>query len=141
ADRGDRSDRGGGFLEGGRFKKSPALDRRQRPVWTETARPPLEAPQLYECPLCQKPIRDILTAISDKVSGLPLHFDCVLARLNETEQLGSRDAICYLGAGRFGVVHYDSSYDSMGFRIKKVLELEDKEVCGKWRRSICERFL
>ncbi|MCL2266770.1 MAG: hypothetical protein FWC17_03255, partial [Treponema sp.] len=75
--------------------------------WTAPVLPenPITTP---DCPWCGKQIKDISTAICDKESGKPVHFDCVLMRLTETEKLDPNDGICYIGGGRFGVVHYNN---------------------------------
>ena len=111
----------------------------ERPVWTAPQAPSEPIPA-YICPWCKQPIKDISTAISDKTSGLPVHFDCVLARLNQSEALESHDTICYLGGGRFGVVRSSSSPDAAGFKIKKIFEWEEKDNHGEWRRNVSDHF-
>jgi len=110
-----------------------------RPRWTAPVLPanPITAP---DCPWCGKQIKDITTAISDKDTGLPVHFDCVLARIAEMETLDANDSICYIGGGRFGVVHYNNPPDTRGFIIKKVYEWEVKDDNNEWRRPISEYF-
>ncbi|MCL2065894.1 MAG: hypothetical protein FWG99_00320 [Treponema sp.] len=141
------------LLADGRLEKN-RMSMHERSVWTAPKVPdgPMPAP---DCSWCGRPIKDISTAISDKTSGLPVHFDCVLARLNETEALGSQEAICYIGGGRFGVVQHNGLQDAddhitngrrslpaeaADFKIKKIFEWENKENHSEWRRSICERF-
>ena len=36
------------------------------------------------CPKCGQPITDISSAITDKESGKPAHFDCILNQVNQT---------------------------------------------------------
>jgi hypothetical protein len=93
-----------------------------------------------DCVWCGKPVKDIATAICDKDSGQPVHFDCVLARLTESEKLEPNDGICYIGGGRFGVVHYSNPPDTRNFTIKKIFEWETKEVNKEWRRTISEYY-
>jgi len=89
-------------------------------------------------------------AISDKVTGLPVHFDCVLAKITAewenfkqtsvTEESEGNDSICYIGGGRFGVVHYNNPSDTGSFTIKKVFEWEIRDISNEWRRPISEYF-
>jgi hypothetical protein len=125
----------------------------ERLKWTP---PQLSAEPIPEpdCPYCGKPIKDISTAIADKNSGEPVHFDCVAARIAEGETLESGDAIAYIGGGRFGVVHFpgiireetvqgrrsNNGYDTRNFRIKKILEWENKENRAPWRKDIGDHF-
>ena len=111
----------------------------ERPRWTAPELPanPITTP---DCPWCGKPIKDITTAICDKDTGKPVHFDCVLARITGTENLELNDSICYIGGGRFGVVHYNNPPDTRDFTIKKILEWEVKDENNEWRRPICDYF-
>lgn len=61
------------------------------------------------CPWCEKPIRDMSSAIADKETGVPVHFDCVTARIAFGEKLEKGEVIAYIGGGRFGIVCFDSS--------------------------------
>jgi len=111
----------------------------ERPRWTAPELPanPITTP---DCPWCGKPIKDIATAISDRESGRPVHFDCVLTRIVEMEHLENNDSICYIGGGRFGIIHYNNPPDMRDFSIKKILEWEVKEKNYEWRRPISEYF-
>ena len=111
----------------------------ERPQWTAPEQPanPITTP---DCPWCGKPIKDITTAICDKETGRPVHFDCVLARITEMEKLETNDGVCYIGGGRFGVVHYNNPPDTRDFVIKKIFEWEAKDVNSEWRRPISEYF-
>ena len=111
----------------------------ERPRWTAPALPanPITTP---DCPWCGKPIKDITTAISDRESGRPVHFDCVLARIVEMEHLETNDSVCYIGGGRFGVIHYNNPPDMRDFTVKKILEWEIKEKNFEWRKPISEYF-
>ena len=77
----------------------------ERPKWIPPAMntEPLPVPT---CPWCAKPIRDISSAIADKETGEPVHFDCVAARIALGENLERGDSIAYIGAGRFGIVNF-----------------------------------
>ena len=119
-----------------------------RPKWNppKIINDPLPVP---ECPFCGKSIRDISTAIADRDTGVPVHFDCVTARIAKGENLDNGDVITYIGGGRFGIVNFDSRSSSKDpqdkanggdFKIKKIIEWEDKEKKAEWRTLICERY-
>jgi hypothetical protein len=100
-----------------------------------------------DCPYCGKPIKDISSAISDINSGEPVHFDCVINRISEAEVLERGDAVTYIGGGRFGVVHFNRSPESpkkpenaQNFKIKKILEWENKENRADWRKSVSDHY-
>jgi hypothetical protein len=121
-----------------RYEKAPKvwLD---RPKWVppQLSTEPIPSP---DCPYCGKPIQDMSTAITDKNSGAPVHFDCVIARLAEGEILEPGDAVTYLGGGRFGVVQFPNPSDTRNFKIKKIVEWEDKENRADWRKDISDHY-
>ena len=121
-----------------KFEKD-RLNLQDRPQWTAPVLPanPLTTP---DCPWCGKPIKDITTAICDKDSGHPVHFDCVLARIAGMEKLDSNEGVCYIGGGRFGIVHYNNPPDTRDFIIKKVYEWEARDNNSEWRRPISEYY-
>jgi len=122
----------------GKFEKN-RQSAHERPQWTAPEMPanPITTP---DCPWCGKQIKDITTAITDKESGRPVHFDCVLARITEMENLETNDSVCYIGGGRFGVIHYNNPPDTRDFSIKKIFEWEAKDNNSEWRRPISEYF-
>jgi hypothetical protein len=122
----------------GKFEKT-RLSLQERPRWTAPVLPanPITSP---ECPWCGKQIKDIATAISDRETGRPVHFDCVLSRIGESENLETNDAVCYIGGGRFGIIHYNNPPDTRDFTIKKIFEWEMKDANNEWRRPISEYF-
>jgi hypothetical protein len=105
--------------------------------WNPVKANPASTP---DCPWCGKPIKDISTAISDKNTDVPVHFDCVLERVISTEKLDFNDHVCYIGGGRFGVVHFGNSPDTRGFNIKKIVEWENKESRSDWRHPISVHY-
>jgi hypothetical protein len=111
----------------------------ERLRWTAPVLPdnPITTP---DCPWCGKPIKEIAAAIADKESGQPVHFDCVLARVTESVSLEANDSVCYIGGGRFGVVHFNNPPDTRDFTIKKILEWEVKDNNIEWRRPISDYF-
>ena len=116
-----------------------------RPKWNPQRMNP-EALPAFDCPYCGKPIRDVASAIADKDTGVPIHFDCVTSRIGFGEKLEKGEAVVYIGGGRFGVVSFVNTKDSHGkpdnrdFKIKKVIEWENKEKRADWRSVICEHY-
>jgi hypothetical protein len=110
-----------------------------RPRWTapKVSQEPLPEP---ECPLCGKPIKDLASALSDKASGTPAHFECILGALRERELLEEGDQLSYIGGGRFGIVHYNNPHDSKNFQIKKILQWEDQNIRSDWRKQVADRY-
>ena len=140
-----RRDRDDNWSRDGKKKgDAPRYDKNKgtifdRPKWT----PPkvnLEPLPQMECSYCGNPIKDVSLAITDKNSGKPVHFDCMIARLSESERLEKGDVITYIGGGRFGVVHYDNPHDHRKFKIKKVFECEEKDTRADWRRHLADRY-
>ncbi|MHC6203728.1 hypothetical protein ACYULU_11105 [Breznakiellaceae bacterium SP9] len=130
--------------EQSRRNTDPRYDKKQglivdRPKWSPPKIPSAPLPVL-ECIYCKNPIKDSSCAITDRTSGQPAHFDCMLERLRESETLEKGDCITYIGGGRFGVVHFSGQRDKPAFTIKKIYELEDKEHRAPWRVAIGESY-
>jgi hypothetical protein len=141
---------------------NPRFDRNRggivdRPKWT----PPqvsTESIPVPNCPYCGEPIKDLAAAIADKDSGRAVHFECIIGRLAENETLERGDSIVYIGGGRFGIVHFNTSRENSGFReerrggsgpgrtenqtftIKKIFEWEDKDERADWRKLLADHF-
>ena len=120
--------------ENNRVEKAPPAE---RPKWVppKLNTNPLPVP---DCPYCGKPIREISQAIADKDTGVPVHFDCVSSRIAGGEVLEKDDYVTYIGAGRFGIVNLNSKSE---FKIKKIIEWENKDKRADWRSEICEHYL
>jgi len=117
-------------------KKGVLVD---RPKWTPPQLPSEPLPAA-SCAWCQKPIKDISTAISEPGTGNPVHFDCVINRIIEREHLETGDTVAYIGGGRFGIVHYNNPPDTRDFSIKKIFEWENRENRFEWRTAISDHF-
>ncbi|MDR0301725.1 MAG: hypothetical protein LBI04_05350 [Treponema sp.] len=126
------------FLVTGKSEKNP-LSMYERLRWTAPVLPanPITTP---DCPWCGKKITDITSAIADKETGRPIHFSCVLGRVTDMVSLETNDSVCYIGGGRFGVVHYNNPPDIKDFTIKRIIEWEEKDNSSDWRVSISEYF-
>ncbi|MDR2417672.1 MAG: hypothetical protein LBD79_01290 [Treponema sp.] len=105
--------------------------------WIPPAQPsePLPTP---DCPYCGKPIKDIATALEDPTMNMPAHFECVMAFIAEDERLEKEDILTYIGGGRFGIVRFTGI--SHRFRIKKIMEWENRENRAEWRKTISEYY-
>ncbi|MDR0473347.1 MAG: hypothetical protein LBH43_06720 [Treponema sp.] len=96
---------------------------------------------VFNCARCSLPITDSYSAVSEKNGEKPVHFDCVLAELNEYEKLDAGDVLAYIGGGRFGIVHYNNgSSGEKNFTIKKILEWENKDQRAQWRDAIADHY-
>ena len=85
------------------------------------------------CPKCGEVITDLASAIADKTSGSPMHFECVMDSISAEEKLGPNEKICYIGQGRFGVLYFENPRDQRKFEIKKVIEWEGRDQKRDWR--------
>jgi len=178
--RGPGSDNQGRQNKGNPSKKgsqNPPVEKAsfvERPKWIPPtmSTEPLPVPT---CSWCGKPIRDISSAIADKDTGDPVHFDCVAARITLGENLEKGDTVAYIGAGRFGIVNFgtqdvqDKASDrtqaagpepdgrtgavpaarnsspagldwNRDFKIKKVIDWENKEKRAVWRSAISDHY-
>ncbi len=88
------------------------------------------------CPKCGQPITDIASAIADKATGAPLHFDCVLNQVKQSEPTGENEKVAYIGQGRFAVLQYENIRDQRHFTIKKIIEWENREQQSEWRSEL-----
>ncbi len=113
----------------------PRKDRSRIPQ--RQTKPPLPKPL---CPRCGKVIEDLSAAINDKDSGEPCHFDCVVSRIADGENLGAGEKVVYIGGGRFGVVYFEQPSDLKRFQIKKIIQWEDKEKRADWRNDMADRY-
>jgi len=105
---------------------------------------PVEAPapraEPLSCPICGKPVYDLSTALcSDRETGLPAHFDCVLERVAASESLAAGEKIVYLGAGAFGVVEYKDKSET-SFTVKRRIQWEKEGEKKDWRKSLSARI-
>lgn len=123
----------------------------ERPKWIppKTNTEPLP---VSDCLWCGKPIRDMSSAIADKDTGSPVHFDCVTSRIAFAERLEKGDSVAYIGGGRFAVISSGALSDhlqvagrgspaqSRSFVIKKIIEWENKDKRAEWRSVICDHY-
>jgi len=112
--------------------------RRRRPRGRRLQAPD---PSIPPCPICDKPLRDISSAILHKDSGQPAHFDCVLKSLRESIELLPNEKLCYLGKGSFGVIQQRNANSPMRFFIRKRIQYENLEAKPDWRRDIVKPLM
>lgn len=92
------------------------------------------------CPICNQPITDIASALSDKNTGKPIHFDCALEKVKNGETLSENEKVAYIGQGRFAVLYYENIRDQRNFNIKKIIEWENREEQIEWRNELSELY-
>ena len=114
-------------------RRGRGRSRRRRPF-------PKPAPDFSLCPVCQKAVRDLASAISHRGTGEPAHFDCILKILREEHSLSENEKICYLGKGSFGVVQFRSNGSPMRFLIRKRIQYEELEAVPEWRKIPAQRI-
>jgi hypothetical protein len=95
-------------------------------------KPPIE---FSRCPICQKAVRDLTSAITHKESGQPAHFDCILRALRTDNAVQQHEKICYLGKGSFGIVQFREHSGHSSFFIRKRIQYEDTEPTPEWRQK------
>jgi hypothetical protein len=87
------------------------------------------------CPICEKPVADILSALTERQSGEPAHFECVQSRIAEGEALGPQERVVYLGAGAFAVAETDPK-NPQRIMIKRKVQYEERDKRAEWRKSL-----
>ena len=96
---------------------------------------------IVTCELCGEPITDIASAISNKGGDKPVHFDCVLKKLTESEKPSLNEKITYIGQGKFAVLYFPNQHDQKHFSIRKTIEWEARDsVRGAWRNEMAGLF-
>lgn len=136
----DRSKRPGRPDQG---RPRPGSDARQGQRRSQVSSEVVEVlprPEPIDCPICQKPIYDLSTAMAEKESGSPAHFDCILQRLTEAESLGPSEKIVYVGGGVFGVIEYAEKTETR-FTVKRRIRYEEEGKKQDWRKALSIRVL
>jgi len=101
---------------------------------------PQEPRETPTCPLCQKPIYDLSTALSSsKEEGDPAHFDCVLDRVAAAETLEPGEKVVYLGSGTFAVVSFKDKAEA-AFTVKRRIQWEKEGEKKDWRKTMSSRI-
>jgi len=92
------------------------------------------------CAYCGNPIEEMASAMGSKEKGEPVHFDCVLNKIKETEKIAPDESVTYIGQGRFGIVHFDNPQDLRHFQIRRIIEWEERDNKMDWRQEISDTF-
>lgn len=127
----------------GKFNKRENYKNNEQKTYKANSKEePVESPKLEtpNCAYCGEPIYDLPSAMSDKDTLAPVHFDCVLKKLNDSETLGEKEKITYIGQGRFAVVYFENPHDLRHFKIQRIIEWEDREKKAEWRTEIASKF-
>lgn len=90
------------------------------------------------CEKCGKEIRDLTTALSDKDSGNPVHFDCILEFIKNSEEIKENEEVIYIGNGCFAIVSFENPKIKKKFKIVKSIEWEEKNRTYQWKDEIKE---
>ncbi|AAC65871.1 MULTISPECIES: hypothetical protein [Treponema] len=92
----------------------------------------------YVCPRCKEVIKDLPVALGDKDSGRPVHFDCVLSFLRESECLAAHEHVVYVGQGKFAVIVFPNPASTTCFSIVRLIEWETKNTLLEWRAGVAK---
>ena len=92
------------------------------------------------CQYCGQPINEIASSFIDTNSNKPVHFDCVLSKIAESEKLEAGDKVSYIGQGRFGIINFPNVHDVKHFTIKKIIEWETKDNTPDWRKKMADLY-
>ncbi len=88
------------------------------------------------CPMCGQPITDVSSAIADKATGTPAHFDCVLGEISKNEKVKANERLTYIGQGRFAVLSFENPRDMRHFKIERIIEWEERNKSFDWRTEM-----
>ncbi len=89
------------------------------------------------CEICNQPIQEMASAMANRGSGNPVHFDCIIKQLSENEQLSEKDRMTYIGNGKFAILHFENPHDMRHFSIVKEIEWERTEgTRSAWREEM-----
>ena len=91
------------------------------------------------CPICGNSVKDINTAIAENESEAPAHFDCIIKKLEQQEELEKDEKICYLGRGSFGIIKTRNG-GPMKFFVRKRIQYEKEEKKFDWRSSVSKKL-
>lgn len=90
-----------------------------------------------KCCYCHEPICEMSLAVDVPGFAEPAHFDCVIARLKQQENLRSGEEIIYIGNRRFAVVVYKTPNT---FDIIREIPFEDNRDFKSWRNEFSVRM-
>jgi len=85
-----------------------------------------------DCPVCKQSVRDLASALTHRETRQPVHFDCIMKELRESNELGPQEKICYLGGGAFGILEFRQGK----FTIRKRIPYEEKDASAEWKKPL-----
>lgn len=88
------------------------------------------------CEKCGLEIKDISSSLSDRNTRKPVHFECALEQVSKSELIENNDKIAYIGQGRFALLKFETVEGKNKFKIKKIIEWEEKGEREPWRQEI-----
>jgi hypothetical protein len=88
------------------------------------------------CPICEKAISELSSAINHRETAKPAHFDCIMKTIEQTEGINPNEKICYLGKGSFGIVRFQKMGGTIPFIIRKRIQYENLEETPEWRKNL-----
>jgi hypothetical protein len=112
--------------KGGRHPSGERSRGAEQPARNE---PPMVFP---DCPICKQPVRDLPSALTHRETKQPVHFDCIMRELRDSNELGPQEKICYLGGGAFGILEFRQGK----FTIRKRIQYEEKEAAQEWKKPL-----
>ena len=120
----------------------------KKKAFYNSVKPSLKAPkkEVYSkiewpkavCEKCGKEIKDLNIALSDKNTGRPIHFDCILEFIKKSEEIRENEEVIYIGNGSFAIVTFENIKARKNFKIIKSIEWEERNKSYKWKEEIKE---
>ncbi|WP_025419852.1 hypothetical protein [Borrelia anserina] len=94
------------------------------------------------CPICEKPIRCVISCMSMKFNGedKPIHFDCAIGKVKSENELLKNESLVYRGVGKFFVVDKSVKGNNLAFKIVKEIDFENLESRPIWRNKILQEI-
>jgi hypothetical protein len=89
-----------------------------------------------DCPICGKPVRELASALTHRLSRQPAHFDCIVKELRESNEIAPQEKLCYLGGGCFGILEFRPPGGPSRFVIKRRIQYEEKEFPQDWKKPL-----
>ncbi|MGL5253840.1 MAG: hypothetical protein ACRC9L_02280 [Brevinema sp.] len=88
----------------------------------ESNEPTVTIDMVSNCPICGKPIREIMYALHDYDHDKLAHFDCVFRKVSENvkDKLIEKRYLAYLGSGAFGIMETVSPKSNKTTLIEKI---------------------
>lgn len=77
------------------------------------------------CPICNKPIANMMTALSNDNSESYAHFDCVYDKLKSKVTMKGNERLSYIGNGAFAVIEDYKDGQSSKFKIKQQFQFSE----------------